>query len=339
MGHVGVKGLRSAVDGLNFDDSTHSSCEVCARANIPRSPFPKRSLHRASYLLERVHTDICGPLPFSYGHFRYYILFVDCHSRFIVLFLMKSRDEALSLFIQFKTAAETFCGKKIKVLRVDNAPELVHGQMETYCKTNGIIYEKTVPDSPSQNGVAERCNRTICSMSRAMLIDANLRDWFWPFAVMASAHIKQRIPHSSLPPNTTPFELWFSRRPNLSHLRPFGTNCTSRIITNQTTSKFQPRGESGRFLGYAKDAKGYLIWVPNPTSGGGTVKVRRDVIFHAFPSAPSSSTLPTPYSRLWDDIPFPERIKPVPEIVDDSDTVETPSNFVPVPVPVPPSPS
>jgi hypothetical protein len=89
---------------------------------------------------------------------------------------MKSHDEALSLFIQFKTAAETFCNKKIKILRVDNAPELVHGQMEIYCKTNGIIYEKTVPDSPSQNSVAEQCNHTICSMSRAMLIDTNLRD-------------------------------------------------------------------------------------------------------------------------------------------------------------------
>jgi Integrase core domain len=153
MGHIGVKGLRSAVDGLNFDDSTHSSCEVCARANIRRSPFPKYSSRRATHLLERIHTDICGPLPPSYGNFSYYILFVDCFSRFITLFLMKSRDEALSLFIQFKTTAETFCGQKIKTLRLDNAPELIHGQMEIYCKAHGIAFEKTVPDSPSQNGV------------------------------------------------------------------------------------------------------------------------------------------------------------------------------------------
>ena len=231
MGHIGVKGLHSAVDGLPASDSSLESCDVCARANIKRSPFPKQTLHRATGLLERIHCDICGPLPSSYGNFSYYILFIDDYSRYITVFLMKSRNEALSLFTQFQNTAENFCGEKIKTLRVDNAPELIQGQMLSYCKTKGISYEKTVPDSPPQNGVAERTNLTICSMARAMLIDANLRDFFWPFAVLTAAHIKQRIPHSSLPPNTTPFSLWFHRRPNLSHLRPFGTRCTTRIVT------------------------------------------------------------------------------------------------------------
>jgi hypothetical protein len=321
MGHIGVKGLKLATDGISFDDTTHPSCEVCARANIRRSPFPTQSPNRATRLLERIHCDICGPLPHCYGNFSYYILFIDCYSRFISLFLMKSRNEALSLLIQFQTAAENFCNKKLTLLRVDNAPELVHGQMESYCKSHGITYEKTVPDSPSQNGVAERANLTICSMARAMLIDANLRDFFWPFAVLAAVHIKQRVPHASLPPNITPFQLWFKRRPDLSHLRPFGTNCTARIIANQLT-KFEPRGEAGRFLGYAKDAKGYLIWVANANGNGGTVKVRRDVTFHNFPTPIPSPNIPLHYSPLWDDINFPDRlhtdsVSPTPHISTD----------------------
>jgi hypothetical protein len=301
MGHIGVKNLHSAVDGLTSDDSSHPSCEVCARANIRRSPFPKHSLHRASRVLERIHCDICGPLPSCYGNFSYYILFIDDYSRFITLFLMKSRDEAPTLFCQFKTAAEAHSGHKLSLLRVDNAPELIHGQMEKFCKSNGVTYEKTVPDPPPQNGVAERTNLTICSMARAMLLNANLRDFFWPFAVLAATHIKQRVPHASLPPNTTPFELWFNRRPNLSHLRPFGTICTARIITNHAT-KFQPRGESGRFLGYAKDAKGYLIWV------NGTLKVRRDVVFHDFPTPQPSPLVPSHYRPLWDHVELPDRL-------------------------------
>ena len=309
MGHIGVKGLHSAVDGLPLDDSTHLSCEVCARANIHRSPFPKRSLHRATRLLERIHCDICGPLPNCYGNYSYYILFVDCYSRFITLFLMKSHSEAPSLFIQFKTAAENFCGEKIKLLRVDNAPKLIHGQMDGYCKTHGIAYEKTVPDSPSQNGVAERTNLTVCSMARAMLLDANLCDFFWPFAILAAVHIKQRVPHASLPPNVTPFQLWFGHRPNLSHLRPFGSNCTTRVISNHL-SKFEPRGEKGRFLGYAKDAKGYLIWVSNNNNNGGTLKVRRDVTFHDTPTPPPSPSVPHHYQPLWENIEFPDRLVP-----------------------------
>src|SRR6266436_5577657 len=91
-----------------------------------------------------IHCDICGPLPPCYGNFQYYILFINCHSRFILLFLMKSRSEALSLFIQFKTTAEKFTGNNVKTLCVDNAPELIHRQMKTYCQTQGITYEKTV---------------------------------------------------------------------------------------------------------------------------------------------------------------------------------------------------
>jgi hypothetical protein len=309
MGHIGVKGLHSATDGAPFDNSDHPPCDVCARANIRRTPFPKLSTHRASRLLQRIHCDICGPLPPSYGNFQYYILFVDCYSRFISLFLMKNRSEALSLFIQFKTTAEKFTGESIQLLRVDNAPELIQGQMQTYCKTQGITYEKTVPDAPPQNGVAERTNLTICSMARAMLIDANLRDYFWPFAVLTAAHIKQRVPHSSLPTNVTPFQLWFQHRPNLSHLRPFGAKCTTRIITNHQ-SKFEPRGEPGRFLGYAKDSKGYLIWVTNQDNNGGTLKVRRDVVFHDPPTQTTSPNILPDYLPLWEGIDFPDRLQP-----------------------------
>jgi hypothetical protein len=325
MGHIGVKGLHNAVDGLPLDDSSNDSCDVCARANIRRSPFPKQSLRRATRLLERIHCDICGPLPPSYGNFSYYILFIDCYSGYMTLFLMKTRNEALSLFTQFQTTAENFCGEKIVTLRVDNAPKLIQGQMETYCKTKGITYEKTIPDSPPQNGVAERTNLTICSMACAMLIDANLRDFFWPFAVLTATHIKQRVPHSSLPQGITPFHLWFKTRPNLSYLRPFSTTCTTCIISNHLT-KFQARGETGRLLGYANNAKGYLIWVPYPDNRGGSVKVRRDVTFYNYPSPSPSPDVPLHYLPLWNNIDFPDCLTPPSET---ENTQSAPHNIDP----------
>ena len=297
MGHIGVKGLRSAVEGISFDDSTHDSCAICAKANIKRSPFPSKASHRATQLLERIHCDICGPLPSSYGSYRYFILFICCHSRFIFVSLLKTRDEAYQSFVNFRSIAQNFSGQTIKILRVDNAPELIKGKFESYCKSVGITYEKTVPDSPSQNGVAERSNLTLASMARAMLIDANLSSWFWPFAIQTAVHIKNRVPHSNLPPHTTPFEFWYHHKPNLSYLRPFGTNCTSRILPTPD-SKFDPRGESARFLGYAKDAKGYILWVPGSAGRPGSIKTRRDVSFHGFP--PFTSDIAS--SPLWNDI-------------------------------------
>jgi hypothetical protein len=293
MGHIGVKGLRSAVEGLSLDDSTHTSCRICATANIKRSPFPQKATHRATRPLQRIHSDICGPLPPAYGSYRYFILFICCHSRYISLYLLKSREEAPQRFIDFCSAAETSLQQKITILRVDNAPELTRGKLAEFCNAQGITYEKTVPDSPNQNGVAERCNLTLASMVRALLIDSDLSAWFWPFAIQTAIHLKNRVPHSSLPPHVTPFELWHNYKPNLSHLCPFGAHCTSRILPTPSP-KFAPRGESGRFLGYATHAKGYLIWVPG-TNGGGSVKTRRDVSFHDFPTVGDTNRAP-----LWE---------------------------------------
>jgi hypothetical protein len=301
MGHIGVKGLRHAVEGVDFDDSDHASCIVCARANIKRTPFPQQAQHRATRPLERIHCDVCGPLPTCFGGFKYFILFICCYSRYISVYFLQSRDEAAQYFGDFKSLVENFCGTKIITLRVDNAPELIHGKFKHLCKAAGITYEKTVPDSPNQNGVAERCNLTLASMARALLIDADLSDWFWPFAIQTAVHIKNRVPHSSLPPYKTPFELWFGYKPNLSHLRPFGSHCTARILSN-TLSKFDSRGEPGRFLGYAKDAKGYLIWVPGPSGQGGVIKTRRDVTFHDFPPQPTTTASHHDLTPLWDDV-------------------------------------
>jgi hypothetical protein len=169
-------------------------------------------------------------------------------------------------------ATEKFCGKKICFLHVNNAPKLIHGELNSHCKQQGILYKKTVPNFSSQNGIAKWTNLTICSMARAMLIDANLCNYFWPFIVLTAAHIKQQLPHSSLSSNITPFKLWFKRQADLSHLHPFSVKCTSCII-GIYPFKFQPHGEPCHFLSYTKDAKGYLVWVTNPNNNGGMLKV------------------------------------------------------------------
>ena len=222
---------------------------------------------------------------------------------------MKTHDEACNFLIEFQTATENFTGEQLTILRIDNAPKLTHGKMEDHCKTHGILFEKTIPDSPPQNGVTKRTNLTIASMVRAMLINGNLSDFFWPFATQAAVHIKNRLPHSALPPDKTPFELWHRYKPNLSHLRLFGAPCTSRILSNNL-SKFQPHGKAVHFLGYAKDAKGYLLWIPGPNGQRSSVKSQRDVIFHDAPPIQTVPPLNRELAPLWEDTPFPEHLVP-----------------------------
>jgi hypothetical protein len=200
----------------------------------------------------------------------------------------------LKCFILFRTAAEKQLGYQIIFLRVDNASELVEGAFQDYCGEHGITYEKTVPDASQQNGVAERANQIIERMSRAMLLDCGLSSWFWPLSTQAGVHIKNRVPHASIPTDSTPFQGWFNKKPDLSHLRPFGALVTSRKPNSDNLNKLALRGEEGRFVGYANDSKGYLIWFPESRA----IRPRRDVVFHGFPKH-----LPSPplSDILWDD--------------------------------------
>lgn len=283
--------------GVTGDASCPKTCQTCARANIKRRPFPSSSDLRADRALLRIHTDICGPLPNCYGGFKYFILFVDCYSRWVFGALLKHKSEALDRFKKFKLAFESLLNVKIAIVRSDNALEYVEGAFREFCESQGIVFEKIVPGASPQNGVAERHNFTFAAMARAMLIEADMSDWFWPFAILCAIHIKCRVPHSALPPDTTPFHLIFHDAPDISYFRTFGCHVTARKTNAENLPKFEARGETGRFVGYAPDAKGYLIWFPQHHS----VRVRRDVIFHDH--IPMKSTTPVPdRSPLWRDV-------------------------------------
>ena len=88
------------------------------------------------------------------------------------------------------------------------------------------------------------------------------------------------------------------KKPDLSHLCPFGCVVTACRLNSDSLAKFQPRGEEGRFMGYARDSKGYLIWFPSSRS----VLVCRDVIFHDVDKIPELTVNRS--GLLWDDIPL-----------------------------------
>jgi hypothetical protein len=297
LGHLDVKGLQGATSGLPVNSVHVKNCRVCALPNIKRKKFKQKGRNRSDKLLWRIHIDICGPFPTGYGRFNYFIVFVDDSSRYYIINFLKLKSEALKVFIEFRLAAEKYLGEEIAVLRVDNAGELIEGEFEIYCRENGITYEKTTPDASQQNGVAERTNQITENMIRAMLVDADLPYYFWPLAAQTAAHIKNRVPHASLPSNKTPFELWMKRKPDLSHLRPFGSLVMACKGNSDSLNKVVAHGEEGRFVGYARDSCSYLVWLKERR----VIRPRRDVTFHGFPKKFSVKD----GDVVWQDLPLP----------------------------------
>lgn len=81
--------------------------------------------------------------------FRYFITFVDDHSRITLLYLMKSRSNLFSFFCaEIKTQLIFVCAFSI-VTMLKNTFQLPFN----------LLHQSSCVDTPSQNGVAERKNR------------------------------------------------------------------------------------------------------------------------------------------------------------------------------------
>ncbi|GJZ11459.1 zinc finger, CCHC-type containing protein [Tanacetum coccineum] len=92
---------------------------------------------------------------------------------------------------------------------------------------NGIIYETTASYTPQQNGVAERKNRALKEMVNSMLSYSGLSEGFWGEAMLTACYLLNMVPNKRN--KTTPYELWYKKRPNLAFLRVWGCRAVVRL--------------------------------------------------------------------------------------------------------------
>ena len=117
---------------------------------------------RASVILERIHTDVCGPFSVaSTAKHRYYVIFFYDYSRRCWILFMQKKSDTFSKFCEFKALVEKESGKQVKALRSDNGGEYISGEFKDFCSKEGIRRELIVPHNPHRNGVMERKNRMI----------------------------------------------------------------------------------------------------------------------------------------------------------------------------------
>jgi hypothetical protein len=109
-----------------------------------------------------------------------------------------------------------------------------------------------IHDSPQQNGMAERLNRTIVEHAQAMLIAANLPGSLWGEAIMHATWLKNHVSTCALP-SKTPFEITTGKKPNLANIREFG--CKVFVHTN-TTSKLNPKSIKCQWIGFDSNSLG-----------------------------------------------------------------------------------
>jgi hypothetical protein len=107
-------------------------CKGCTLGKYVKSTFHEKE-NRALVILERIHTNVCGPFSVaSTTKHRYYVIFVDDFSRKCWIFFMQKKDQTFSKFCEFKTLVEKESGKQVKALRSDNGGEYISNKFKYY---------------------------------------------------------------------------------------------------------------------------------------------------------------------------------------------------------------
>ncbi|RVW65300.1 Retrovirus-related Pol polyprotein from transposon TNT 1-94 [Vitis vinifera] len=232
----------------------------------------------------------------SHEKFKYYVTFIDDHSRFTWVYFLRSKSEVFRTFTEFLAYVDNQFSTSIKTLRTDSDGEYLSTEFQAFLASKGIIHQRSCPSTPQQNGVAERKNRRLLDVVRTLLLESSVPSMFWVEALKTATHLINRLPSQVLHMESSYFHL-FAKQPSYDHLHIFCCVCFVHLPPHER-HKLSAQSVRCAFLGYNMCQKGFVCYDPTLHR----TRISRNVIFfenqHFFPvsssTVSSSSTVVLP---------------------------------------------
>ena len=184
FGHLGKQNMTKLMNSdlvkdMAVSTQTLTFCEPCAQGKAHQQSYPKIYDTRSADILDLIHADVCGSInPVSLGGKCYFVTITDDCSIFVWVRFIRHKSEVFQKFRDLIKELEKGTGRKLKALRSDRGGEFLSNEFEQYLKRRGIHHQLNTADSPQQNGVAERMNRTLIEKAHAMIAAANVSKTF-----------------------------------------------------------------------------------------------------------------------------------------------------------------
>jgi transposase InsO family protein len=288
LGHPGEKVMdliHHHVKGVPKLKKNHFySCAACLAKNILKVHIGEqkeyvKSIKKDSSLLnskpgEHLHMDFGflqgsdwkkkdsdGRTVTSIDGYRSYLLIIDRATRYIWIFLTKTKQPPVS---QVKGFLQRFKGlHRNATITTDLGGELVKSiAFRKSIKDADYTLHTTGVQSSAQNGMAEKPNQDLARIMRALLYSSDLGSQYWLYALRHSVYLKNRLPHSALK-FTTPYKKLNGDKPDLSKLKVFGSRVS--IHNGSRKAKLDYIGSVGTFLTYKNTDK--IMYVKDRKSG------------------------------------------------------------------------
>ncbi|CAI5469032.1 unnamed protein product [Closterium sp. Yama58-4] len=279
LGHPSVQRLRAMhkrdlVAGLPrvlppLPDSPAPPCIPCVEGRQRAAPHSS-SFPPTTAPLQTLHMDVWGPARVrGQGQERYFLIVVDDFSRYTTVFPLRAKGDVPDVLIPWIRRSRLQLRERFRsdfpVLRLhsDRGGEFSSGLLEAFCQQEGIEQSYTLPDSPQQNGVAERRIGLVMEVARTSLSHAAAPHFLWPFAVRYAAHQLNLWPRVSLP-ETSPTLRWTGEAGDASRFRVWGSRA---FVRDTSADKLSRRAVPCVFLGFVPDAPGAEVPDPLPPQG------------------------------------------------------------------------
>ena len=134
------------------------------------------------------------------------------------IYMHRKKSDAINIIKDFLNMARIRFNLSVRFIRTDGKKTLDNEYARI---TSGITTERTAPDTPAQNGVAERAGGVLTTHARCLRIAANLPANLWPEIYKAAAYLHNRTSKRHLGWKT-PYEALTKQKPSLSHLHAYG---------------------------------------------------------------------------------------------------------------------
>lgn len=94
-------------------------CDACSLGKLRQAPSTP-SFHRASRVLDIVHSDLIGPInPNTNSGFKYILTCINDYTRYNTIYLLKNKNDTFIKFQHYKSLVEKQTGAKIMKLKTD----------------------------------------------------------------------------------------------------------------------------------------------------------------------------------------------------------------------------
>ena len=204
---------------------------------------------------------------------------IDDYSSYVWLYPILIKSDAADLLVKLITQLRTEFGNSFPVvtLHTDDGGEFRSAVLKDKLVEYGIKHDVSLAYEHAHNGKVERANRTIETMTRAIMVQANSSQFLWPEAVKSVGYILNRV----LVVNElkqVPIQVLYPQQKivDLSRLRVWGCDAFVNEGVHVVRPVFSPNAKRHIFVGYVEPS-GYRFILPSDPT---VVVTSRNVVFN-----------------------------------------------------------